>query len=48
MHERKERIINEVVLLKENQELLKIVMAGMRRRVHESSKKWGTYPRKRN
>ena len=31
MHVRKERMVNEVDLVKENQDLLKSVMAGMRR-----------------
>ena len=36
MHVRKERIKNEVDLLKENQDLLKRVMAGMQRKMQVS------------
>ena len=44
------KIINEADLLKENQDLLKGVMAGIRRRlqVSQSSKKWRAYQEKRN
>ena len=47
MHVKKERIMNEVDLLKENQNLLKSYGKNAKKDASLSSKKWRAYRRKR-